>query len=130
MSNMNTSITIENHISVQGLTTFIANSMVFYAMLPEVEEDILEEEGEGRDAPFLYKVCQQFFLKVTSLSFRCCFQEVYTNNRHIPYTIAQWVDVVSCMMFAGAKKSHNMRAVAKKTVVRGILLRQVDKTSI
>ena len=87
--------------------------MVFYAMLAEVEMNILKEEGEGRDALFLYKVCQKFFRKVTSLSFRCRFQEVYASNRHIPYTITHWVDVVSCMMFAGAKKPHNMRLVAK-----------------
>ena len=70
MSKMNTSTTTATRISgLQGLTTFLANSMVFYAMLAEVEKKILDEEGEGRDAPFLYEVCQQFFQKVTSLSF-------------------------------------------------------------
>ena len=114
MSKMNTSITTASHINgPQGITTFLSNVMVLVSVLAEVEKEVLDDEGEERDAPFLYEVCKQFFQKVTSLAFRRRFQEVYPTNRHIPYTITHWIDVISCMLFLGAKKTNNMRVVAK-----------------
>ena len=54
MSKMNPSITTATRINgLQGLTTFPSNSIVFYAMLAEVERKILmKKEKDGMHPSF------------------------------------------------------------------------------
>ena len=87
--------------------------MAFFSIIPETNDTVLDNEGEGRKPSFLFEVAEAIFAKVTTLPFRRRATQVLTSSLHLAIAIVHNTDVMCDMVFKGAKLLKNSRAVTK-----------------
>ena len=114
MSRMDTKYDSATRVNgLEGVTIFLANCMAFFSVIPETDEAVLTDKGEGRKPPFLFEVAEAIFAEVTTLHFRRRAAEVRTSAPHLALVIVHKVNVMCVMVFKGVKLSKNSRVVTK-----------------